>query len=232
MRRRSFSIARKTKQRKPRQPAAIRRIASYGRHPHLYIAALLLVILMLMGLFSILVVNQRVRTSAYGQLYSPEQNPPQADVILVLGAGVRADGTPSDMLRDRILQGVALYRAGCAPFILMSGDSAHPESYDEVGVMKQYAIDAGVPAEAILTDPLGLSTAESIDNLATTGDYKTVIIVSQKYHLYRAIFLAEAYGFDAVGSCADLHTYRLQWYRDLREVAARCKDFVFAPLFD
>ena len=193
---------------------------------------LVTLIVCLMGLASILMINQRVKTLAYGQIYAVEQTPPHADVILVLGAGVRADGSPSDMLYDRIMQGVALYRAGCAPVMIMSGDSEHPERYDEVGVMKQYAIAAGVPAEAIITDPMGLSTTESIRNLAAIGDYQTILIVSQEYHLYRAVFLAETCGFEAVGSSADLRSYRLQWYRDLREIAARCKDFALAPFMN
>ena len=192
------------------------------------IAARCALALLLLGTLAVISINLIVRHAANDRLYTTAQTPPSADCILVLGAGVRADGTPSDMLRDRILQGVALYKAGCAPIIVMSGDSEHPDSYDEVGVMKQYAIDAGVPAEAIVTDPMGLSTADSMKNLADMQDYATVIVISQTYHLYRAVFLADRYGLDAVGCSADLHTYRLQWYRDLREVAARCKDFIFA----
>ena len=191
-------------------------------------AALCALSLLLLGMLVVISINLIVRHAANDRLYSTAQTPPTADCILVLGAGVRADGRPSDMLRDRILQGVALYKAGCAPIIVMSGDSEHPNSYDEVGVMKQYAIDAGVPAEAIVTDPLGLSTADSMKNLADTQDYATVIVISQTYHLYRAVFLAKRYNLDAVGCSADLHTYRLQWYRDLREIAARCKDFLLA----
>ncbi len=180
----------------------------------------------LLLLTSALIINGVVKASADDYLYDTEQTPPQADCILVLGAGVRADGTPSDMLRDRILQGVALYRAGCAPVIIMSGDSEHPTQYDEVGVMKEYAIAEGVPAEAILTDPLGLSTSESIQNLSSAGQYDSVILVSQTYHLYRAVFVARRVGLEAVGVSADLHSYYGQWYRDLREIAARCKDFI------
>ena len=192
------------------------------------IAARCALALLLLGTLAVISINLIVRHAANDRLYTTAQAPPTADCILVLGAGVRADGTPSDMLRDRILQGVALYQAGCAPIIVMSGDSEHPDSYDEVGVMKQYAIDAGVPAEAIVTDPMGLSTADSMKNLADTQDYATITVISQTYHLYRAVFLANRYGLDAVGCSADLHTYRLQWYRDLREVAARCKDFLLA----
>jgi vancomycin permeability regulator SanA len=94
--------------------------------------------------------------------------------------------------------------------------------------MKRYAMDEGVPEEAILTDPAGLSTAASMKNLAAAGNDRTAIIVSQTYHLYRAVFLADRLGLDAVGVSADLHTYRGQSYRDLREIAARCKDFLLS----
>jgi vancomycin permeability regulator SanA len=184
--------------------------------------------LLLVLLVAVLCINATVRAAARDRLYGVSDTPPVADCILVLGAGVRADGTPSDMLRDRILRGVALYKAGCAPLVMMSGDSQHPDSYDEVGVMRQYAIDAGVPAEAILIDPAGLSTADSMKNLAGTDEYRTVIIVSQTYHLYRAVFLADRYGLDAVGASADYHTYFGQTYRNLREIAARCKDFLLS----
>ena len=206
-----------------------RRNKAAGKHRRLvlWIGCVMLALLLLITV-AVLCINATVRAAARDRLYGVSDTPPVADCILVLGAGVRADGTPSDMLRDRILRGVALYKAGCAPLILMSGDSEHPDSYDEVGVMKQYAIDAGVPAEAILTDPAGLSTAQSMKNLAGTDNARTVIVVSQTYHLYRAVFLAHRYGLDAVGASADYHTYFGQTYRDLREIAARCKDFLLS----
>ena len=195
------------------------------RRLFLWISCIALALVLVLGA-AVLSINAIVRHAAHDRLYEVGKLPAHADCIIVLGAGVRSDGSPSDMLRDRILQGVALYEQGCAPIIIMSGDSQHPESYDEVGVMKQFAIDAGVPAEAILTDPAGLSTAHSMKNLASMGEYQAVIVVSQTYHLYRAVFLAQRYDLDAVGVSADLHTYFGQTYRDLREIAARCKDFL------
>ncbi|MBQ7337298.1 MAG: YdcF family protein [Clostridia bacterium] len=232
MRHKPSSTAPRSKLSKRHCPVVKRKRKQYKdkRHlPLLCIIAITLAALILTLCITLAIVNDIVKSGADDRLYQTTALPPQADCIFVLGAGVREDGTPSDMLRDRILQGVALYHAGCAPVIIMSGDSEHPESYDEVGVMKEYAIAQGVPAEAILTDPLGLSTAKSMVNLAAAGEYDSIIIVSQEYHLYRAIYLAEQLGLDAVGSSADHHTYRGQWYRDLRELAARCKDFFLAP---
>lgn len=215
MLRRPFSMLRKSKN------------ADKRRRLLLLLGCVTLVLILLLSA-AVLCINAIVCRAARDRLYGVGEFPARADCIIVLGAGVRADGTPSDMLRDRILQGVALYEAGCAPIIVMSGDSQHPQSYDEVGVMKRYAMDAGVSEEAILTDPAGLSTAASMKNLAATGNDRTVIIVSQTYHLYRAVFLADRFGLDAVGVSADLHTYRGQSYRDLREIAARCKDFLLS----
>ena len=144
------------------------------------------------------------------------------DVILVLGCAVRADGTPSHMLEDRILTGVDLYEAGLADNILMSGDRS--VGYDEVGTMEREAISLGVPQEVILLDPKGYSTYESIVNLLEAYKGKRMLIVTQKYHLYRALYIAQTLGIDAYGVSADLRTYIKQFKYDVREVLARVKD--------
>lgn len=144
------------------------------------------------------------------------------DVILVLGCAVRADGTPSHMLEDRILTGVSLYHAGLADEILMSGDRS--VGYDEVSTMEREAISRGVAQEVILVDPKGYSTYESIVNLFELHKGKRVLIVTQKYHLHRALYIAEKLGIDAYGVSADLRTYTKQLKYDLREILARVKD--------
>lgn len=149
---------------------------------------------------------------------------PGYDVILVLGCGVKENGEPSDMLKDRLKTGIALYEQGVAPQLLLSGDHEY-DSYNEIAVMKQFCLDAGVPEEAILCDRYGLSTYDSVVRAASLYDIKRVVVVTQTYHLYRALYIAEKSGMDAVGVDADIRTYRLQWYRSLREVLARCKDF-------
>ncbi len=147
-----------------------------------------------------------------------------ADCILVLGAGVRADGTPSHMLTDRLIVGIKLYRQGAAPKLLMSGDHGQPE-YDEVNTMKAYAVAEGIPAEDVFMDHAGFSTYESMIRARDVFGVKKLVIVTQKYHLYRALWLADALGLEAVGVSADLRTYIGQSMRDTREVLARCKDF-------
>ena len=144
------------------------------------------------------------------------------DLILVLGCAVRPDGTPSHMLEDRIKTGVSLYRAGLADGILMSGDRS--EGYDEVGTMERVAEEFGVPKEVITIDPEGYSTYESMVNLLKAHKGKRVLIVTQKYHLYRALYIAQKLGIDAWGVSADLRTYTKQLKYDLREILARIKD--------
>ncbi|MBQ7923428.1 MAG: YdcF family protein [Clostridia bacterium] len=153
-----------------------------------------------------------------------------ADCILVLGAGVREDGTPSHMLEDRILTGITLYEESGTK-LLMSGDHGRAD-YNEVGCMKDYAIDRGVPSEDIFMDHAGFSTYDSLYRARDVFGAKKVIIVSQTYHLYRAVAIARSLGLEAVGVSADLRSYMGQPIREVREIAARVKDMamtVFQP---
>ena len=151
-----------------------------------------------------------------------------AEVIIVLGCGVKPDGSPSDMLRDRLLTAVDLYKNGAGKKLLLSGDSKHAAKYDEVGTMKRVCLSLGVPEEDIMTDTLGLSTFESIDRAKKIYEIKSAIIVTQKYHLYRAIYIAKSRGISTVGVSADMHTYGGQLFRDIREIPARIKDFILS----
>lgn len=149
-----------------------------------------------------------------------------ADCIIVLGAGVRDDGNPTWMLEDRILTGEELYNVNAAPKIIMSGDHGR-EEYDEVNTMKQYAIDDGIPTEDIFMDHAGFSTYESMYRAKEIFGAKKVVIVTQEYHLYRAMYIAEKLGMEAYGVSADKRDYsRMQYYRVAREWIARTKDFV------
>lgn len=150
------------------------------------------------------------------------------DCVLVLGAGVR-DGSPTPMLRDRLITGISLYKSGAAPKIIMSGDHGR-EDYDEVNVMKSYAVENGVPDGDVFMDHAGFSTYDSVYRAKAVFEADSIIIVTQKYHLYRALYIAERLGVNAVGVSADLDDYSGQLKRDLREIAARDKDF-FSCLF-
>lgn len=147
------------------------------------------------------------------------------DCILVLGCGVYSNGTPSAMLTDRLKQSIALYDSGAAPKLLMSGDHGQKD-YDEVNVMKQYAITAGIPSSDIFMDHAGFSTYESIYRAKDIFGVKKIIIVTQEYHLHRALHIAKAFGLEAYGVSADLRNYSGQTFRDIREILARNKDFI------
>jgi len=153
------------------------------------------------------------------------------DCILVLGCFVREDGVPSDMLADRLRRGVELYQAGAAPKLLMSGDHGRTD-YNEVEAMKQYAIDEGVPSSDVFMDHAGFSTYESVYRAKAIFEADRILIVTQEYHLKRAVYIANAMGLEAYGVACDYHRYTGQLSRDLREVLARVKDFgttVFRP---
>ena len=152
-----------------------------------------------------------------------------ADAIVVLGASVFADGTPSGILQDRLDDGIALYFSGVAPKLIMSGDNG-TESYNEVRVMKQYAIAQGVPSEDIFCDHAGFSTYESMYRAKYVFGCQRIVVATQTYHLYRALWSAKSLGMQATGVPSDYHEYQKQLQYDIREVPARTKDF-FKALF-
>ncbi len=154
----------------------------------------------------------------------------QADCILIFGAGVLSNGTPSPMLRDRLLTGIACYHAGLAPKIVVSGDHGE-DFYDEVNIMKNFCIQHGVPSEDIFMDHAGFSTYESVYRIRDIFQAQQVILVTQKYHLYRALYVANRFGLDAYGVSADLQEYAGQSYYDSRELVARIKDFAYTIVF-
>jgi vancomycin permeability regulator SanA len=145
------------------------------------------------------------------------------DCIMVLGASVKNGDTPSAMLSDRLDRGVTLYNLGVSDKLLMSGDRTD-EYYDEVRVMTAYAEDAGVPEAAILQDPEGYSTYESMYRAVNVYGVKRMVIVTQRYHLYRALYIARELGIEAYGVAAEDVRYSGQTKRDVREILARCKD--------
>lgn len=147
-----------------------------------------------------------------------------ADAIIVLGASVYPDGTPSGILQDRLDDGIALYFAGAAPKIIMSGDNG-TESYNECWAMKQYAISQGVPSEDVFCDHAGFSTYETMYRARHVFGADRVVIATQTYHLYRAIYDAQGVGMEAIGVPSDYGEYVNQSWYDFREIFARTKDF-------
>lgn len=149
-----------------------------------------------------------------------------AQCILVLGCGVRDDGSPTPMLRDRLEAALQLYQKGYAPKILVSGDNGQV-GYNEIHTMYHYLLDAGVPEEDIFCDHAGFSTYESMYRADLIFQVKRMIVVTQRYHMYRALYDAKAMGIVAIGASADQDTYVGQVNREIREVLARNKDFLY-----
>ena len=181
-------------------------------------------LLALLGGTAVAGINFWVCDSTAGRILSPEKASTLTDIdcVLVLGCQVKENGRPSHMLEDRLKRGVSLYQSGM-PKLLMSGDHGR-ETYNEVGTMKQYATDAGVPAEDVFMDHAGFSTYESLYRAKEVFGVKRLVIVTQKYHLYRALFIARALGMDAWGVHSDYRGYTGQSIREVREVLARVKD--------
>ena len=183
------------------------------------------IIAVIIGLI-VLGINFYVKTSTKDQIIEngDYSNLKDIDCIIILGAGIWGN-SPSPMLQDRLLQGIDLYESNVSSKIIMSGDHGR-EEYDEVNVMKKYAIDNGVPSEDIFMDHAGFSTYESIYRAKEIFGADKIIIVTQAYHLYRALYIADKLGVEAYGVAAAGDDYVGQANRDTREVLARNKDFV------
>ena len=179
-------------------------------------------------LISFLVINRLVISGA-GKITVGNEDysiTEKYDAIVVLGAGLRPDGTPSNMLEDRLKGAIELYKKGVAPKIILSGDCSG-EDYDEVSSMRKFCIDNGVSSSDIIRDDAGFSTYETMDNVVNKMGYKRIMVVTQKYHIYRSVYLARRMGADADGFSTDYRDYIFlaQRKRDIREMAARVKDF-------
>lgn len=170
-------------------------------------------------------IDYYVVKSTEKYILAPENAGEGYDCILVLGCGVHGD-TPSHMLEDRLLQGIELYENGASEKMLMSGDHGK-ENYDEVNVMKDFAVRRGVSAENIFMDHAGFSTYESMYRAKEIFTAEKILIVTQDYHLHRAIYDARAMGIEAYGVASNPRTYAGQLYRDIREILARNKDFIY-----
>lgn len=147
-----------------------------------------------------------------------------AEYILVLGCGVFGD-EPSDMLEDRLLRALEVAEKLPEAKLVLSGNNSG-EEYNEVGVMKSFCIDNGFDESRIITDDDGFSTGESVTNLENNQSPEKVIIITQKYHLYRAMHIASQYDIEAYGVASNQRRYKMQIYYSLREVLARNKDFI------
>lgn len=190
-----------------------------------------LLCLALVAVVAVFLIDAHVCSSTGAAILTPEEaaNLSEVDCILVLGCGVRPDGTPSDMLHDRLRRSVELYELGAAPKLLMTGDHGD-QYYNEVEAMKQFAVAAGIASEDVFMDHAGFSTYESMYRATEIFQAKKIVIVTQGYHLHRAIYIARALGMEAYGVDSDYRNYVGQTAMDTREVLARVKDFITVVL--
>jgi SanA protein len=181
---------------------------------------------LLIGALVLIVVasNAYIVLSTRGEATSDISKLSHAQVAIVPGAQVRPDGTMSSMLADRVHRSVALWRAGKVDRILVSGDHGQ-WSYDEPDTMREALIKAGVPGRVIFTDHAGFNTRATMVRAKKIFDVSSAIVVTQGFHMDRALFLAKSAGIDQIhGLTSDLHSYgQKQLESDVREILARPK---------
>lgn len=183
----------------------------------------ILIIICIIVIITILINTLIILTTKKNILKETELNK-EIDCILILGAGIR-NNKPSPMLEDRLLTGVEAYNKYNFTKILVSGDHMY-KNYDEVNVMKQYLIDKNIESKNIFMDHAGISTYDSIYRAKKIFKANKIIIITQEYHLYRALYIAKQLDIEAYGIIADKRKYHGQFKRDIREIAARIKDFI------
>ena len=180
-----------------------------------------LIIISILILIILLSINLYVKYSTNKNIVN---NIKEVDYILVLGASVKKDSI-SPMLKDRLDKAIEVYNETKAKIIL-SGDSVNSNEYDEVGKMKNYVLSKEIPIEDIILDEHGISTYDSIYRIKDLTKGKKVVIITQRYHLYRALYIASSLNINSYGIPAQGENYFGQEYREFREVLARNKDFV------
>jgi len=176
-----------------------------------------------LAVYFYLSANLWVWLVSFKSMVEPAQAKP-ADAIIILGAYVRPDGALSWILRDRLDTGLELYRAGLAPKILVSGDHGQ-KNYNEVQAMKDYLLDHDVPAQDIFMDHAGFDTYDSLYRARDIFQVKSAIIVTQNFHLPRALYIARRLGIETQGIQARL--YYPWWYANtIRDSLARVKAYL------
>lgn len=151
-------------------------------------------------------------------------NATNARAIVVLGAGVRPDGSLTPMLKDRLDKAYELFERGASKRIIVSGDHG-ASHYDEPGHMKAYLVSKGIPKEDVFEDHAGFCTYDTVYRAKAIFDAAPAIFVTQEYHLPRTLYIAYKLGLPAVGVKCDTRRYVGQSQRDIREILARVKDF-------
>jgi SanA protein len=175
------------------------------------------------GLLAVAVPNLIVWLGGRTPVTTDTAQVPHAQAALVLGAQVYRDGRPSIMLRDRVDAAAELYRAGRVDMLLLSGDHSRVD-YDEVGTMRGLLLAQGIPARDIFTDHAGFDTWDSAQRAKRVFDVSTAVVVTQRFHMARALYDARRAGLKVTGYAADRRDYgSIMGKLRLREAAARVK---------
>ena len=182
-------------------------------------------VLLFVAVIAVVLVSTLVTDRSTGAhiVTTPEQAP-AAEVAIVLGARVYPDGTPSPMLADRLATAIELYKQGKVKKLLLSGDHG-TATYDEVNVMLRYCLDRGVPDQDLFTDHAGFDTYDTMYRARDVFKVTDALVVTQDFHLPRAVYIARTLGLDATGVVADIQPYAGEWRFALREWPARVKAF-------
>ena len=198
----------------------------------LLIAALIIFGLCVCALTAVMIVNAVVIHQAEHYIFDIDEldSLDHADCVLVLGARVYDNESLSPILKDRVDCALAIYNAGKTDKLLFSGDHGQKD-YDEVNAMMDYAVEKGVPKEDIFLDHAGFSTYESVYRARDVFLVSDVIIVTQKFHLSRAVYNAQALGLNVSGVNSDPRVYANAKFDALRETLARVKDFFYVNIF-
>ncbi|HRP88913.1 MAG TPA: ElyC/SanA/YdcF family protein [Edaphocola sp.] len=157
-------------------------------------------------------------------IYRQVEKVPNKYVAIVFGAGIQRNGLPSKYLKDRLDAGIRLYNSKKVQRILLSGDNG-TKYYNELKVMKKYMVDAGVSANDIFVDYAGFDTYSSIYRAKNIFKVDQAVLVTQAYHLRRAVYIADKMGMDVVGFSADKGTYKNTKRNLIREQLAKIKSF-------
>lgn len=186
----------------------------------------------LVGVFAIVGIITYVQMSQASHIHSVLADVQTHPIAIVLGASVKEDGSASDALLDRVLVGVEAYKAGKVEKVLLTGDDGAFRS-NEIRAMRAIALENGVPPEAVLTDGQGYRTYESCKRAVTQFDIRDALVITQDFHLNRALYLCSTLGMRVEGLTADKHAYvKIVRYR-VRDLFASAKAWwdinVFAP---
>ena len=186
---------------------------------------IIFIVLILLGVIAVFGINLYVKKVSENSIKEDINSIEKQDAILVLGCQVKEDGTLSLMLKDRLDKAIELYREGISDKIIVSGDHG-TKGYDEVNAMKNYLIENNIASQDIFMDHAGFSTYESMYRANYIFNVKKLVVVTQEYHLYRAVYIGNKLGIETIGVPAQKVEYYGQTSREIREILARDKDFI------